>query len=128
MNWTAEVRRFVRFTSLGAIGTVAHYAVLVGVVELAGLDAAVASGIGFFLGAVINYSLSRAFVFDTDRSHGVVFSKFLLVALGGLLITVIAMHLLVEILGLNYLISQILITGGLVLWHYVMNRIWSFRR
>ncbi len=128
MTWKAEIPRFLRFASLGAIGTLAHCGILVGAVEFLGFDPVAASAIGFLAGAGVNYSLTRAFVFETTQPHHVVFTKFLLVAVSGVLITAAAMHLLVAVLGLNYLASQVLVTGVLVLWHYGLNRIWSFRR
>lgn len=128
MRWRHEIGRFLRFTALGAVGTVAHYAVLIGAVEAFELDPAVAACFGFLIGAGINYGLARRFVFQTARSHPAAFSRFLLVALAGLALTAVAMRVLVDLLGLNYLIAQVAITAGLVVWHYTVNRLWSFGR
>ena len=52
--------QFLRFAGAGIFGTTAHYLVLLGLVELAGTNAVLASFIGFICGALVNYTLSRS--------------------------------------------------------------------
>ena len=49
----AEASRFGRYTAVGALATAAHYAVLISLVELAGVRAAVAATLGAIVGALV---------------------------------------------------------------------------
>lgn len=121
-----DVRRFLRFAAVGAVGTAAHYALLLGLVELGGVDPVLGSVGGFLLGALVNYGLSRSLVFASERAHVEALPRFLAVAGMGLVINALLMRLLVHVLGLHYLLAQIVTTGLLLLWHYCGNAVWTF--
>ena len=120
-------RQFAGFAAVGVFGLLAHYSVLTGMVELAGADAVLASVAGFVAGGFVNYMLNRALVFRSDRAHRAAGPRFVAVAASGLLINAAAMALLVDHLGLHYLPAQILVTGGLTVWHFLLNKLWTFR-
>lgn len=124
----AQLVRFLRFAAVGAVGTVAHYALLLFMVEVLGTAALAGAVAGFMLGAVVNYSLSRMLVFDSTRPHGEALPRFLAVAVVGLGWTALLMALLVDVAGLHYLLAQFLTTALLLLWHYAGNALWTFRR
>lgn len=119
--------QFLRFLAVGAIGTAAHYALLILLVEAYGVWSVLASTCGFLLGAFVNYVLSRLFVFETTRSHASSIPKFLFVAATGVALNAGAMALLVNGFQWPYLPSQVGVTGCLVGWHYAANRFWTFR-
>lgn len=123
-----QLVRFLRFAAVGAVGTVAHYALLLFMVEVLGTGALAGATAGFMLGAVVNYSLSRMLVFDSTRPHGEALPRFLAVAVVGLGWTALLMALLVDVAGLHYLLAQFLTTALLLLWHYAGNALWTFRR
>lgn len=116
----------MRFAVVGVAGTSAHYALLLSLVEVAGVAYLWAAGAGFLLGALVNYVLSRMFVFASDRPHVDALPRFLLVALSGLLLTVMLMAGLVDLLGVHYLLAQVLTTVLLLFWHYLGNALWTF--
>ena len=124
----AQLVRFLRFAAVGAVGTVAHYALLLFMVEVLGTGALAGATAGFMLGAVVNYSLSRMLVFDSTRPHGEALPRFLAVAVVGLGWTALLMALLVDVAGLHYLLAQFLTTALLLLWHYAGNALWTFRK
>ena len=121
------LRRFGGFAAVGAVGTAFSYLLLVGLVELAGVDPVSASAAGFLLGAVVNYSLSRKLVFRSQRAHREALPRFLAVAGSGLLLNTLLMGLLTRHTAVPYLISQMLVTGLLLGWHYLLNVLWTFR-
>jgi putative flippase GtrA len=125
---SAQLVRFVRFAAVGAVGTVAHYALLLFMVEVLGTAALAGAVAGFVLGAAVNYTLSRMLVFDSTRPHGEALPRFLAVAVVGLGWTAVLMALLVDYAGLHYLLAQFLTTALLLLWHYAGNALWTFRR
>lgn len=119
-------RQFVSFCALGAVGTLAHYLVLVLGVELSG-GAVISSTLGFIVGAVVNYALSYRFVFRSSSSHPQTITKFLAVALFGLGLNTLVFSSAIYSLKLHYLVGQVLATSIVVLWSFVGNRWWTFR-
>ncbi len=123
----ARVRHILLFAALGALGTAAHYAVLIGLVQSGLAGPVLGSTAGFLTGGLVNYQLSRRIIFRSDKRHVEAAGKFFAVAGLGLLINAGLMALLTGQLGAPYLPAQILVTGLLVLWHYAGNALWTFR-
>ncbi len=128
MSALRDLRRFLRFAAVGALGTVAHYALLLLMVEALGSPPLAGAAAGFVLGAVVNYALSRMLVFRSERAHAEALPRFLLVAATGLVWTALLMKLFVDALGLHYLAAQFATTALLLLWHYAGNALWTFGR
>lgn len=128
MNEPGHIGRFLRFAVVGAIGTAAHYALLLALVEGAGADPVAGSVAGFLLGALVNYTMNRTLVFRSDRAHVEALPRFLAIAGMGLCWNALLMYVLVDMLGVHYLIAQVFTTGLLLGWHYVGNALWTFRR
>lgn len=122
-----NIRRFIRFAAVGAVGTLAHYALLLTLVEGFGASPLVGATAGFVLGAVVNYALARLLVFDSDRTHVEALPRFFAVATIGLAWTALLMTLFVDVFGLHYLLAQLATTALLLLWHYAGNAVWTFR-
>lgn len=128
MNTDSGLRRFIRFAAVGAVGTLAHYLLLLALVELGGAAPLLGSVAGFALGALVNYSLSRLLVFRSDRSHAQALPRFLAVAGLGLCGNALLMALLCGPLGVHYLPAQVVTTALLLVWHYAGNALWTFGR
>ncbi|WGD29907.1 GtrA family protein [Ancylobacter sp. WKF20] len=123
----ARARHILLFAALGALGTLAHYAVLIGLVQGGLTGPVLGSTAGFLTGGLVNYQLSRRVIFRSSKGHVEAAGKFFTVAGLGLVINAALMALLTGPLGAPYLPAQILVTGLLVLWHYAGNAIWTFR-
>ncbi|MGA0563250.1 GtrA family protein [Ancylobacter sp. VNQ12] len=123
----ARLRHILLFAALGGIGTAAHYAVLIGLVQTGLAGPVLGTTAGFLVGAFVNYQFSRHVVFRSSKPHGEAMTKFLLVAGIGMVLNAALMALLTHVLAAPYLPAQILVTGLLVLWHYGGNAVWTFR-
>jgi putative flippase GtrA len=119
--------RFIRFSGVGVIGTAAHYAVLVLLVQLLSADAVVASSVGAIAGAITNYYLNYHFTFQSNKSHREAMSKFFVVALIAFLANAGLMLLFTHTLNLYYLAAQILTTVIVLLITFIGNHFWSFK-
>lgn len=124
----AAIKQFSLFSLVGAVGTAAHYALLILLVSQAAIHPVSASVAGAILGAVINYALNYRFTFRSSRRHHEALPRFLAIAAVGLALNAALMWLLVEPLGLHYLIAQIIATGCVLLWNYLGNRHWTFAK
>lgn len=119
-------RQFVRFLGVGCISAIGHYGLLILLVQAAGMAAVPASSAGALLGAWINYSLNYRFTFRSSKRHAESVSKFAVVAIVGFLLNALFMWIGVELLGLHYLLGQVLTTGLVLVWSFVANRFWTF--
>ncbi|MBW8371826.1 MAG: GtrA family protein [Thiobacillus sp.] len=122
------VKQFSLFSLVGAVGTIAHYALLFFLVSQLTVHPVAASVAGALLGALINYILNYRFTFRSARRHREALPRFLAIAAVGLALNTALMWLLVEPLRLHYLISQLIATACVLLWNYLGNRHWTFEK
>ena len=121
------IRQFVTFTCVGAVGTIAHYVTLVLLVRIASFDPILASGIGFVIGAVINYFLNYRYTFHSSVPHRKGLTMFFTVAAVGIGFNTLAIGVLIRWFSVHYLLAQLCATGVVLLWNFVGNRFWTFR-
>lgn len=98
-------------------------------VELLGVDAVVASGIGFLAATSLHYALGRSWIFrGTERPFASGYVFFIANALVGLALTMGLMAIFLQFTALHYLVARVLVSvvAGLVV--FVLNAVWNFRR
>lgn len=120
------LEQFISFAGVGAIGTVAHWSVLVFLVQWLSTDPVLASFTGAVVGALTNYVLNYRFTFRSTKRHREAMAKFLTVAGVGLALNSLIMAVCVGA-GIHYLLSQVIATGLVLLWGFAGNRLWTFR-
>jgi putative flippase GtrA len=117
--------QFLKFAAGGAIGTACHYATLVLWVEVLGGEVVAGTFAGFCVGALVNYLIAHRLVFQSARPHAAALPRFALVATVGAAINtgiVAALHGA----GVHYLAAQVLATGAVLAWNFLVNRAWTF--
>lgn len=122
----AVLRQFAHFSGVGLISATGHFGLLITLVQEMQVTPVAASAAGALLGAIINYSLNYHFTFRSRKRHREAALKFSVVAAIGLLLNTLLMWTGVELLGLHYLIGQIITTGLVLIWSFIGNRYWSF--
>lgn len=118
--------KLVRFGMVGALATAIQYLVLVVLVRGIGMWPPVASAVGFVLSAGVNYLLNYHFTFRSHQQHAPAASKFLTLAIVGLVLNATLMQVLVDS-GWHYLLAQVCVTAVVFLWNFVGNSLWTFR-
>ena len=118
--------QFLRYAGAGAMGTTLHYAVLIGLVQLARFDAVIASTAGAIVGAFVNYAINHRYTFASDRSHGHALPRFALVAAIGIALNALVMAAVLAVAGPHYLVAQVIATGTVLAAGYLANRAWTF--
>ncbi|MCZ8043480.1 GtrA family protein [Bosea sp. (in: a-proteobacteria)] len=121
-----QSRQLMAYVLAGGLTAVAHYGVLVGLVELAQVDPVPATLAGFVVGAVVSYVLNRWMTFEATRSHAQAGWRFGLIAVGGFGLTWVLMHLFVTRLGLPYLPMQFVTTGFVMVFSFLGHKFFSF--
>lgn len=121
------LQQFLTFAGVGVVAAVAHYGVLIVLVELGGIAPVIATLWGFLAGAAVSYILNRRYTFRSDRPHRAAAPRFLVVSVGGFLLNGVVMWLLNEQLGVHYLAAQVIATLIVLFWNFSANRWWTFR-
>lgn len=84
--------------------------------------------ISFTLGSITNFSLNKYFNFKNKyKKISIQFILFLLVAIIGLIITILLMYLFVDVLLINKLISRIITTGIVLFYSFLGHKFITFR-
>ena len=118
--------QFVRYAGAGVVGTAAHYAVLVALVQGAQTGVVAASTAGALVGAGINYLLNHRFTFASTESHGRALPRFVAVAAGGIALNALVVAGMLAQVGPHYLVAQVVATLAVLVAGYLANRAWTF--
>ena len=119
-------RQISMFVIVGVAAAIAHYGVLVVLVELAHWGAVPATLAGYVAGGIVSYILNRRHTYESDRPHDEAGWRFAVVAGVGSGLTWICMHVLHDRMGIYYLVAQVLTTGIVLVWSFVAHKLWTF--
>jgi putative flippase GtrA len=111
---------------MGVLSAIGHYGLLITLVQVFLIAPVPASAAGSLLGAVINYSLNYRYTFRSTARHSIAISRFSVIALTGLILNSGLMWIGVELLGIHYLVAQVITTALILIWSYCGNRYWTF--
>jgi putative flippase GtrA len=119
--------KFIKFSALGLLGTGIHMLVLIFGVDVLGLGPVVSSSLGAIAGALTNYWLNYKFNYRSSSRHRDSLPRFMAIASIGFVLNALGMQFLANVQGWNYLLSQIITTGTVLLWNFSLNHFWTFR-
>jgi putative flippase GtrA len=139
-----EVKRFVKFATVGAAGAITHFALLNLLVQLGGLSERTANPIGFSAAVLQNFFLNRRWTFpeSQQRNAGRQLVQFAIVSIIGLIINQLVFvtvdHLLepiwLQLVGqprvahaLSYNSALAVAIGVVLFWNFTANRLWTYR-
>jgi putative flippase GtrA len=125
-NRRQGVLQFLLYALVGAVGTLAHYGVLITTVSLHWLDPVTASVTGAIVGAIVNYFLNVRYTFRS-ASNGAAMLKFAITAALGAVLNGLLMKLQIDAFGIHYLVAQLVATVVVLLLTYTVNLLWTFR-
>jgi putative flippase GtrA len=120
-----QVPAWLRYLAVGAVSTMAHYALLALLVELGHWPAPLAAGAGAALGAQLGFVGNRWLTFGHRGAWLAAWWRFQLTALlGG--VTSMAVVAAGTRVGLHYLFAQACATLLALVLTYAINRRWAF--
>jgi putative flippase GtrA len=61
------------------------------------------------------------------KSHKEAMSKFFAVAIFGAIVNTTLMYVGINIIHMYYLLSQIVATGIVLIWNFIINKVWTFQ-
>lgn len=121
-----KLRQLGAYGVSGLAAAVAHYGVLIGLVEGGGIAPVPATLAGFVAGAVVSYVCNRRLTFEATRGHAQAGWRFALIAAGGFGLTGVLMHLFVTRAGLPYLPMQLATTLIVMAFTFLGHKFFSF--
>lgn len=116
--------RLIRFGVVGAVSTALDLAVYNLLLKL-GVSVYIAGAVGFFAGFTNGYFFNSRYVFanaSLDR-----YIKYLLVSLGGLLLTEFILWLLHGQLHFGTMVAKLGAIAIVFCWNYLLSSRWAFR-
>lgn len=132
-----SVRQFVKFAIVGAVNTLVDWAayypvriLVLGWFPSINLQSArqIAKALSFIVSALSNYYMNRKWTFrSTEKRVIAEAGKFMVVALGGLLINSLVFFYITSKLNLRDIFGLILATAAATLWNFFINRSWTFK-
>lgn len=121
------LRQFVTFTGVGLIAAVAHFAVLIALVEGGGISPVIATLWAFLAGVAVSYLLNRRYTFRSGRPHRAAAPRFFAVSAVGFVLNGAVMWFLIGFWAVPYLVAQVAASTLVLIWNFSANRWWTFR-
>jgi putative flippase GtrA len=118
--------QFSRYAGAGMLGTAAHYATLIMLVQGGVVTPVVGTTMGAVAGALVNYLLNYHFTFRSRRAHAHAAPRFAAVAAAGIVLNTAVFALLLGGVGAHYLVAQVVATLVVLVFGYLANRRWTF--
>jgi putative flippase GtrA len=119
--------QFQRFFVAGGISTAIAYVVLAILVEGFHWNPVLSSATGFVISCFVNYGLNHQITFGGHAEHRTAVPRFTLLALVGLVLNTGIMKFCWSILGVHYFLAQVIATGTVFVWNFVIARTLIFR-
>ena len=119
-------QQLIIYASIGAIGTIGHYATLVLLVQAIHTEPVFATTTGFVVGALINYVLNYRITFNSNKQHRETLTKFFSVAALGAVINATIMSAGINMYNMHYLVIQVIATCFVLALNFTANKYWTF--
>lgn len=123
-----RITLFLKYCVVGVVGTAIDVAVLWLLVHFGGLPVLVATSISFTVSVINNFFLNKFWTFKNPSSnYRKLFIKFIIVSVGGLLLTNLCMGILVHAIGVWYIWAKLVTSCFVLVWNFLANKYWTFR-
>lgn len=125
-----NAKQFIKFGTVGVSNTLVNLAVLYFLTSILGIYYLVSAVAAFLVANFNSFLLNKRWTFKEKIKHHFFskYIKFLSVSLGSLVVNLAALYLFTSILGIYYLISQIIAIGISLIINFTGNKIWTFRK
>ncbi|MEG0757983.1 MAG: GtrA family protein [Raoultibacter sp.] len=119
------IAQVMKFGIVGVIAFVIDYGLLIFLTEVFGVDYLVSATISFIVSVVFNYVASMRYVFSHKEgmSKRREFILFIILSIIGLIINNVFLWIGVDLLGVDYRISKIIVTALVMVWNFVTRKL-----
>lgn len=124
------VRQFIKFSMVGVVNTTTDFFIYFTLTRLWDfwLERYLAAAfLAFVTANIVSFILNRRWTFRTERARiHLQYSKFFLISLVGLSLTLMFMYLAVDRLGIWDVIAKPIVVFVVSLWNFGANKFWTF--
>lgn len=120
------MRILFRYLVAGGTAALLHFIVLISLVELADVDATIASMTGFCVATLLNYTLQFHWTFELSGPHGRIFTRYVLITFTMLGVNTIIFWVLYAKLSVLYVVAQVIATGVVTILNFLINKHYTF--
>lgn len=117
--------KIVRYFLFGSLAASLQVVMLIGLVEILGLNKVAASTVAFYGAVVVNYFVQSRFTFRSTEKHWIAMPKFLGISTFGALINIFAFTLMLRIV--DYVPAQCLSLLLVFLFNYSLSKTLVFK-
>jgi putative flippase GtrA len=110
---------------VGGSATLIQFAVLILMIELAGVNKIVASMVSYVISAGCNYLLNYYFTFSSQQSHWRTLPKFVVVVSIGLSVNTVTFSSALNIAP--YILAQLVAVAAALLTNLLLHKYWIYR-
>lgn len=121
-NWFIQL---LRYTIVGGIAYIVDFGLLFLLTEYAGLHYLLSATISFIAGLVVNYLISREWVFGSSKlsNQWAEFAIYAFIGIIGLVLNLALLYVFTEWLNIYYLLSKIFTAALVMLWNFFARRL-----
>lgn len=129
MNKDSFIAVFARSQVAAFVGGLVDYGVMILLTELFGIHYVISIAIGGVVGAVVNYTANRYWAFDArSEPKKTQIPKYIVVALGSIVLKAGGTYLFTEFLGLDYKISRLVVDTFVAFgFNFTLQKYWVFK-
>ncbi|APM37405.1 GtrA family protein [Clostridium kluyveri] len=117
--------KFIKYAISGTINTLITLLIYNILIQI-GVNYMISNVIAYFLGIINGFILDKIWVFKSNKKIVILFSKFIIVNIISLLFNSIILFTLVNNIGLDSVLSQLISTISTGMFNYIMNKVWTF--
>ena len=124
------IREFIKFGIVGAIGTFVNIIILYLLTEKIGIYYLISAIFSFVVAMSSNFILNKIWTFKENirAGFGKKYLQFSIVSISALLVNLFFLYIFTEVLGIYYIISQVLAIGVALIVNFIGNKAWTFSK
>ncbi|MBT4516825.1 GtrA family protein [bacterium] len=128
LNSRPVLRQFIKFSLIGVLNTIVDFVAYVFFTRVIHWHYLLAAFLAFLLAVTSSFLLNRYWTFKLEHKLSAKeYSKFILVAAGGLLLTMIFLYILVDKFFWHDLWAKLFTIIIVINWNFWLQKFWTFK-
>ncbi|MCK5061841.1 glycosyltransferase [Candidatus Parcubacteria bacterium] len=125
-----KYKTIVKFGIAGVIATATHFALLFILTDIFGLWYLLSTSLAFLVAFMVSFFSQKFWTFGDKRKQGMYkqMGGYFLVVSSGMAVNAVGMYALVDYANLYYLIAQVIMSGLVAIYNFLMYRFVIFKR
>ena len=129
-NIPISIKQFVKYGLVGVLNTIITISVIFIFMKLLNVSYIISNIVGYLFGFINSFFLNKIWTFKENIKINakIKYLQFSLVSFIALLVNLFFLYVFTELLGIYYIISQVLAIGIALIINFLGNKIWTFSK